>query len=71
MQAHGFGEFPAVRVHRSFPRGLSGFAVVYNDKLVGIFSSPNLVACLWPLALMEYTPSDGQRRSFADYFDRG
>jgi len=71
MQAHGFGEFPAFRLNRDLPHGFSGGSVLYGDRLTGIFSGPDLVACLWPLALHLYPDIDGIDCSFADHFDSG
>jgi hypothetical protein len=69
-------DFPCFRVRTNFegglPHGMSGGAVLYNGRLVGVFSGPDLVACLWPLALMSYPTSKEKNApevSFADHFD--
>lgn len=69
MLAHGFGEFPAFRLHQEYAHGFSGGPVLYNGKLVGIFSGPDLVACLWPLALHTYEDTTGHVFSFEAHFD--
>lgn len=69
IRVHGFGAFPGFRIDRPLEHGLSGGAVVYDGKLVGIFSGPDYVACLWPLALMTYPDAGEAEQSFADHFD--
>ncbi len=71
-------EFPCFRVttkvENGLAHGMSGGAVLYNGRLVGVFSGPDLVACLWPLALMTYPISKEEKApetSFADHFDSG
>lgn len=71
MMAHGFGDFPAFRVDKEYAHGFSGGPVLYNRKLVGIFSGPDLVSCLWPLALHTYEDTAGRKYAFADHFDSG
>jgi hypothetical protein len=70
--------FPCFRVRTNYATGLahgmSGGAVLYNGRLVGVFSGPDLVACLWPLALMSYPISKEENApevSFGDHFNNG
>jgi hypothetical protein len=71
MQAHGFGEFPGFRIDRQLGHGFSGGAVIFEERLIGIFSGPDLVASLWPLALHTYLDGGEQERSFANLLDTG
>jgi hypothetical protein len=71
MKEHGLREFPGVVLDRELPHGLSGGPVLQNGRLVGIFSGPDYVACLWPLALMTYPDKQDVEHAFADHFDRG
>lgn len=71
MQAHSFGEFPAFRLDRRLPHGFSGGPVIYDDRLVGIFSGPDLVSCLWPLAIHKYMTPDEVEHPTSELFDRG
>ncbi len=71
MKAHGFGEFPGFRLDREFEHGFSGGPVLYDGKLVGIFSGPDYVASLWPLALVTYPDVNEIEHAFADLFDSG
>ena len=53
---------------------MSGGAVLYNGRLVGVFSGPDLVSCLWSLALMSYPISKEENApevSFGDHFNNG
>ena len=54
LQAHGFTGFPGFTVNRDLAHGYSGSPVLYDGRLVGIFSGPNYVSSLWPLVLHEY-----------------
>lgn len=70
--------FPCFRVRTKLanvlPHGMSGGAVLYNGRLVGLFSGPDLVASLWPLALMTYPISKEENArtiGFADHFKSG
>jgi hypothetical protein len=70
--------FPCFRVRTNYPNGLahgmSGGAVLYNGRLVGVFSGPDLVACLWPLELMDYPISkedNAPHSSFVEHFESG
>jgi hypothetical protein len=71
IKAHGFGEFPGFRLDREFEHGFSGGPVLYDGKLVGIFSGPDYVASLWPLALMTYPDVNDVEHAFAELFDDG
>ncbi len=71
MQAHALGEFPGFRLDREMGHGASGAAVVYDDRLVGIFSGPTLVASLWPLAIHMYLDIDEVEQPIADLFENG
>ena len=69
--AHGFGDLPVYELHREMPGGFSGAPVFYKERLAGIFIGPNLVACLWPLALHRYQDAEKREYSFASHFDSG
>jgi hypothetical protein len=71
MQDHGMTNFPGFRLDREFDHGFSGGPVFYENALVGIFSGPDVVASMWPLALMTYPDRGGVHDSFADHFDSG
>jgi hypothetical protein len=66
---HGMGEFPTFRLDHVFDHGFSGGPVLWNDRLVGIFTGPDLVSCLWPLALLDHAGLGGP--CLADAFDTG
>jgi hypothetical protein len=62
----------STKVENGLARGMSGGAVLYNGRLAGVFSGPDLVACLWPLALMDYPISkeaNAPHVSFAEHFE--
>jgi len=65
--------FPGFTLDTEFDFGMSGAAVFYDNALVGIFSGPNYVASLWPLALHTYIDSKEDRtvRVMSDLFDSG
>jgi hypothetical protein len=67
----GSWKFPGFTLDREFEHGMSGAAVFYDNALVGIFSGPDYVASLWPLALHRYV--DGKKNSLemASLFDTG
>jgi hypothetical protein len=69
MRGHGFCEFPGFIVDQSLPPGMSGGAVLYNGRLSGIFTGPDFVSALWPLALMEYPMREDFFVAFAEHFD--
>ena len=71
LQDHGMTNFPGFRLDREFDHGFSGSPVFYDNALVGIFSGPDVVASLWPLALMTYPDRAGKEHAFADHFDSG
>jgi hypothetical protein len=71
MRDHGFASFPAYRLDREFPPGFSGAAVVYNGRFAGVFSGPDLVACLWPLEIMTYQDENRVERQLSDLFESG
>ncbi len=71
LNVHGFGEFPVFRIDRSLDAGFSGGPVLYEDVLVGIFTGPDLVSPLWPLAIHAYPDQEGVERSIAEHFDIG
>jgi hypothetical protein len=71
MKEHGLREFPGFVLDRELAHGFSGGPVMQNGRLVGIFSGPDYVACLWPLALMTYPDKQEVDHSFAGHFDRG
>jgi len=71
MKEHGLREFPGFVLDRELPHGFSGGPVMQNGRLVGIFSGPDFVASLWPLALMTYPNKDEVEHAFAEHFDRG
>jgi hypothetical protein len=56
---------------RDLPHGMSGGPVLQNGRLVGIFSGPDYVASLWPLAFMTYPDKQEVEHSFARNFDSG
>jgi hypothetical protein len=64
-------EFPGFRLDREFEHGFSGEPVPYDGRLVGIFSGPDYVASLWPLALMTYLDLDEEEHAFEQLFDNG
>lgn len=66
-------KFPGFTLDTEFDFGMSGAAVFYDDALVGIFSGPNYVASLWPLALHTYIDSKENReeRRMSELFDSG
>lgn len=69
---HGMVNFPVFRLDRDLPDGFSGGPVIWNNKLVGLFSGPFFVAELWPLALLTYpAPECAEERSFAHLLDSG
>jgi hypothetical protein len=71
IKAHGFGEFPGFRLDREFEHGFSGGPVLYDGRLVGIFSGPDYVASLWPLALMTYPDVNDVEHAIAKLLDSG
>jgi hypothetical protein len=66
---HGMGEFPTFRLDHVLDHGFSGGPVLWNERLVGIFTGPDLVSCLWPLALLDHTEFGGP--CLADAFESG
>jgi hypothetical protein len=71
MKEHGLREFPGFVLDRELPHGFSGGPVVQNDRLIGIFSGPDYVASLWPLALMTYPDKEEVEHAVADHFEGG
>jgi hypothetical protein len=71
MKEHGLRAFPGYRIERDndLPHGFSGGAVIYEGRLAGIFSGPDYVASLWPLALMTYPDASEVEHHFSDHFD--
>lgn len=69
IRAHGFGEFPAFRLDRVLDFGFSGAPVLWNEHLVGVFSGPDVVATLWPLALYRFR--DLIDEPFSELFESG
>jgi hypothetical protein len=66
---HGMFEFPGFLLDRELGHGASGGAVLYDDRLVGIFCGPTMVASLWPLAIHNYLDVDGDERPLAGLLD--
>lgn len=71
VQDCGFAKFPGFRLDREFEHGMSGAAVFYEDALVGIFSGPDYVAALWPLAIHSYVDVNLKELQMSDLFDSG
>lgn len=72
LREHGMASFPVFRVDKVLAEGFSGSPVLWNDKLVGIFSGPDLVVPLWPLALLAYPPAFQEPDiAFADHLESG
>lgn len=71
MGEHRFGDFPAFRLDSKFAHGFSGGPIFCNGRLAGVFTGPDLVASLWPLALHTYPDANGDDVCFADHFDSG
>lgn len=69
LRAHGFHEFPGYVLNTSLPPAMSGGAVLHNGRLSGIFTGPDYVSALWPLALMRYLLNEDLFISFAEHFD--
>ena len=67
----GSWNFPGFTLDREFEHGMSGAAVFYNDVLVGIFSGPDYVATLWPLALHTYIDRGHNEHAMAALFEAG
>jgi hypothetical protein len=68
----GMTRFPGFRLDRSFEHGMSGAAVVYANRLVGIFSGPDYVAGLWPLAVHQHRLLEtGAYVNLSGMFDSG
>lgn len=69
---HGMAAFPVFELHRELEHGFSGGPVVWNDKLVGIFSGPAFVTPLWPTALLTYPEASSEsEQPFCDHFESG
>ena len=69
---HGMASFPVFELHRDLDHGFSGGPVLWNDKLVGIFSGPAFVTPLWPAALLTYPLASFEgERSFYEHFESG
>ena len=75
IKVHRLSDFPGFRIRTNpgvhLEHGMSGGPVLYNGRLVGIFTGPDLVACLWPLALMVYPDANDVEHSFAGHLDSG
>ncbi len=71
IQAHGFTEFPGFRLDREFDFGFSGSPIIYAGALVGIFSGPDYVSCLWPLAIHSFPDLNDVYYQFEELFDMG
>jgi hypothetical protein len=71
MKEHGLRAFPGYIIDRELPHGFSGAPVLQNGRLIGIFSGPDYVTSLWPLALMTYPDVNEVEHSFQDLFDNG
>lgn len=71
MKEHGLREFPGFVLDRELPHGFSGGPVFQNERLIGIFSGPDYVVSLWPLALMTYPDKHDVEHSFAGHFNSG
>jgi hypothetical protein len=71
IRDHGMTNFAGFRLDRMFDHGFSGGPVFFDNALVGIFSGPDIVGSLWPLALMTYPDRAKVEHSFADDFDSG
>lgn len=67
----GMWNFPGFRLNIELEHGMSGAPVFYDGALVGMFSGPDYVASLWPLALHTYRDREGNTYSMADQFDSG
>lgn len=67
----GSWKFPGFTLDREFEHGMSGAPVFYDNALVGLFSGPDYVASLWPLALHNYIDKDKKPHALADLFDSG
>jgi hypothetical protein len=67
----GSWNFPGFTLDRDFEFGMSGAPVFYDNALVGIFSGPDYVASLWPLALHTYIDKEKNQHALADLFDNG
>jgi hypothetical protein len=68
---HGFCHFPGYVLDVELPPGMSGAAVVHEGRLAGIFTGPDYVSSLWPLALIDYPVTENVTFSFAEHFDTG
>lgn len=71
VQDCGFVNFPGFRLDTEFEHGMSGAAVFYDDALVGIFSGPDYVSSLWPLAIHSYIDVQRNEHHMAELFDSG
>jgi hypothetical protein len=71
LRGHGFHEFPGYVLDKSLPPAMSGGAVLHNGRLIGIFTGPDYVSALWPLALIRYPLREDFFISFAEHFDQG
>ncbi len=67
----GSWKFPGFTLDREFEFGMSGAAVFYDDALVGIFSGPDYVASLWPLAVHHYIDREKNQHAMAELFESG
>jgi hypothetical protein len=71
MKEHGLRAFPGYVLDRELLHGFSGGPVLQSGRLVGIFSGPDYVSSLWPLALMTYPDVNEIEHSFHDLFENG
>lgn len=67
----GMWKYPGFRLDIELEHGMSGAPVFYDGALVGIFSGPDYVASLWPLAIHTYRDLNGNTYAMADKFDSG
>lgn len=67
----GSWNFPGFTLDREFEFGMSGAAVFYDNALAGIFSGPDYVTSLWPLAVHTYIDTEKKPHAMASLFDSG